>query len=221
MNVTRLAAVAASIGAMASLSGCLSGGGSSGLSNGSDPDGSNKPPSISGIAPDSVVVGDAYTFNPSASDADGDTLTFSVQNLPGWASFDTSSGEITGIPGAGTEGEYTGIRIVVSDGTDSVMMDPFSIEVVQVGLGSVVLSWDAPTQNTDGSQLTDLAAFNIYYGGIPGNYPNQIRIENPTVTTYVVDNLVPDTYYFVATAENEDGLESAYSDVAEKVVTAD
>lgn len=82
--------------------------------------------------------------------------------------------------------------------------------------GSAMLSWTAPTQNEDATPLTDLAGYKIYYGKASGNYTDQVRIDNPGVTTYVVDNLTPDTYYFVATAYNEAGTESAYSSEAVK-----
>ena len=42
----------------------------------------------------------------------------------------------------------------------------FSITVTQVGLGSMSLSWTPPTQNTDGSALTDLAGYKLYYGTV-------------------------------------------------------
>src|SRR5581483_5558463 len=56
------------------------------------------PPSISGTPASSVVVGAKYTFRPSASDTDGDALTFSIENLPAWATFDTTSGVLSGTP---------------------------------------------------------------------------------------------------------------------------
>jgi len=50
------------------------------------------------------------------------------------------------------------------------------------------------------------------------NYPNQILIENPGIATYVVGDLAPNTYNFVATAINMQGIESEFSNVARKVV---
>ena len=179
---------------------------------------SNSAPTISGNPAPAVNVGDTYSFTPSASDADGDTLTFSIQNQPSWASFDSSSGEISGTPELGDVGMYSGISISVSDGTTTASTSAFSVEVSQVQLGSVTLSWSAPTQNSDGSALTDLAAFKIYYGNSQGSYPNQIQIDNAGTTTYVVDNLAPNTYFFVATAVNSQGIESQFSDPAQIVV---
>ncbi len=75
-----------------------------------------------------------------------------------------------------------------------------------------------PTQNTDGSPLTDLTGYKIYYGTSPGYYPNQITIDNPGIAIYVVENLTPNTYYFVITAINSSRFQSPISNEAIKQV---
>ncbi len=80
------------------------------------------------------------------------------------------------------------------------------------------MGWTPPTQNSDGSPLTDLAAYNIYYGTSQGRFPDRIHIDKPGITSYVADNLTPNTYYFVATTENSLGIESGYSNEVVKVV---
>lgn len=89
----------------------------------------NNPPTISGSPASDVTATNAYSFVPQANDADGDTLTFSVSNLPSWASFDTTTGEISGTPAASDVGNYADIQISVSDGTDSAALASFSISV--------------------------------------------------------------------------------------------
>lgn len=192
--------------------GCKSGG-----SDAADEASGNSPPVISGNPPPSVVVGNSYSFTPTASDADGDALTFSIQGLPAWASFDSATGGIEGTPQVGDEGPYDGIAIAASDGQASDSLD-FSVNVTQTGDGSVTLSWQAPTMNTDGTALTDLAGYKIYYGVTEGNYTQEVQIDNPGLTTYVVENLSPDTWYFVATSFNTDNIESDFSGVAEVTV---
>ena len=108
----------------------------------------------------------------------------------------------------------------MSDTDLTASLPAFAITVAQAATGSVTLTWTPPTRNTDGSQLTDLAAYKIYYGLSQGNYPNEIRIDNPGITTYVIDNLSPNTYYFVSTSINEAEVESNFSNVATKIVTA-
>jgi len=177
----------------------------------------NNPPSISGNPPSSVKVGESYSFQPTASDPDGDTITFSVQNKPSWANFNSSSGALGGTPEAGDEGSYDSVRITASDGsaTDSLS---FSVTVNQVATASVTLSWTPPQENTDGSALTDLSGYKIYYGTQSRSYANTIEIDNPGLTTYVVENLSPNTYYFAATAVNSTGIESEFSGEAVKSV---
>lgn len=84
--------------------------------------------------------------------------------------------------------------------------------------GSVTLSWQPPTENSDGSPLLDLAGYNIYFGTSSNSYDNQIQVDNPGLSTYVVENLIPNTYYFSATAFNSSGNESAFSEEVIKVV---
>ncbi len=178
----------------------------------------NSAPQISGTPLNTINVGSAYTFTPTASDPDGDNLTFSVSALPSWASFNASNGRISGTPTVGDVGVYSGIRISVSDGSLSDELGPFSITVNAISNGSITLNWTAPTENEDGTALVDLAGFHIYWGTTPGNYPNSLTINNASISTYVVDNLAPGTYEFVATSFNTSGVESIFSNSTTKVV---
>jgi hypothetical protein len=174
----------------------------------------NSAPRINGNPPLSVNANASYSFTPSASDPDGDVLTFSIENQPGWAAFDPASGRLSGTPGDADVGVYDGIRISVTDGQASAALNPYSITVNAISNASVTLTWDAPTLNTDGSPLTDLAGYKLYWGTSPGNYTNSVMIGNPSVTTYVIENLAPGDYEFVATAVNSDDRESSHSNVA-------
>jgi hypothetical protein len=82
------------------------------------------------------------------------------------------------------------------------------------GTGVVTLSWDAPTNNTDGSSLTDLAGYKIYYGPSSGNYTNSFNVGNST--SYTLNNLTTGTYYFAITAYNVAGYESTFSNEVSK-----
>ncbi|WP_405233557.1 putative Ig domain-containing protein [Lentisalinibacter salinarum] len=178
----------------------------------------NSAPVISGSPAKAVTEGTQYSFTPSATDPDGDSLSFSITNKPAWAAFDAATGRLSGTPQAGDVGTYADIVISVSDGQASASLGAFSITVEAIAMGSVTLSWSPPTENTDGTALTDLAGYRIYWGTTSGSYPNSVTIDNPGVTTYVVENLVPDTYEFVATSYNTSGVESDYSAPATKTV---
>ena len=178
----------------------------------------NNAPTISGSPVTSINVGTAYSFTPSANDANGDTLTFSIQNKPSWAAFDTKTGRLSGTAAAADVGTYSGIVISVNDGKSTVLLASFSIAVTQTASGSANLSWNVPTHNTDGSALTDLAGYRIYYGTSSSSLNQTIQIANSTVTTYLVQNLSPATWFFSIRAYDSGGVESAASNVGSKAV---
>lgn len=107
----------------------------------------NTAPRISGSPPASVTAGKAYAFQPSASDADGQALTFRVINKPSWASFSPSSGRLSGTPTSA--GRYANIAITVTDGIAEATLGPFEIEVVAENRAPVI-NGTAPTAATAG-----------------------------------------------------------------------
>jgi hypothetical protein len=165
-------------------------------------------------------VGTAYTFTPTASDPDsGSTLTFSIANKPSWATFDLARGTLAGTPGAGDVGTYANVVISVSDGQASASLPVFSIAVQAVATASATLTWSAPTQNSDGSPLTDLAGYKVYWGTSSHNYSSTATLNNPGLATYVVGGLAStNTYYFAITAVNSEGTESSPSNEATKTI---
>jgi len=179
---------------------------------------SNTAPKISGTPATSATVGVAYSFKPSASDANGDSLTFSIANRPSWASFNTSTGQLSGTPSASHAGTYSNIVISVSDGKASVSLPAFSISVVQSQPRNATLSWVAPTQNTDGTTLTNLAGYRIHYGSSPSVLSQTIDIRNAGITSYVIEGLSAGTYYFAVKAYNSNGNESELSNVVSKTI---
>jgi hypothetical protein len=178
----------------------------------------NRAPTISGTAPVAVNASSLYSFVPTAADADGDTLAFSIQNKPGWAAFNTATGRLSGTPSASDVGTYSNITISVSDGTANTSLNAFAIAVNAISNGRATLSWTAPTENTDGSTLSNLSGYRIRYGTSAGALTNTIVINNASVTTYVVEDLAPATWYFAVTAVSSAGAESSYSNVANKQI---
>ena len=196
------------------VAGCLDNGtGENAAVNPAPPVGGNSAPTISGVPSSSVKIGDQYSFTPVASDPDNDPLTFSVEGEPNWLSIDSGTGALTGMPFLANIGSYSGIVVSVSDGSLSASLSQISVDVVQSADGSITLSWTPPTQNEDGSPV-DLVAYKFYYGTSPGGYSDQVQVNSPGITTYMLENLTPATYYVVATAINTTGAESAYSNEA-------
>lgn len=180
----------------------------------------NKPPVISGTPPTQLKQDQAYDFQPTASDPEGSPLTFAVDHKPAWASFDITTGRLSGRPSAAYVGGYHHIVISVSDGQATASLPAFSVEVTQASLGKVTVSWIAPVQNTDGTPLTDLSGYRIYYGLAADALDRTVVIDTVDTTTYVIDGLTPATWYFAMTSVNGSGVESAKSAVASKVIAA-
>ncbi len=174
---------------------------------------------ISGTPATQVTAGQAYSFTPTASGPSGTTLTYSVQNLPAWAAFNTSTGALTGTPSSSYVGTFSGIVISVSDGSASASLAAFSIQVNAAPSGSASLSWVAPTTNTDGSTLTNLAGYIISYGTSETDLSQTITVSSATATSYTVTGLSTGTWYFTVAAYTSAGEQSAASNMASDTIS--
>jgi len=173
---------------------------------------------IGGSPKTTVTAGSAYAFSPSVSDPGKEALSFSIQNKPDWASFSIASGALSGTPSASQAGVYGDILISVSDGSRSVSLPAFAITVttpVVKNTGVAALSWTAPATNTDGSALTDLAGYYVYYGSAPGSMTQSIQLPSPTETSYSFSSLPAGTWYFGVVAYTSAGTQSSVSGTAQ------
>ena len=179
----------------------------------------NRAPTISGMPATSVTTGSTYSFTPSASDADGNALKFSVTNLPSWAAFSVTTGKLSGTPAAGDAGTTSSIVISVSDGTATASLAAFKITVnAATATGSATLGWTPPTTNSDGSLLTDLAGFRIYYGNSSSNLNQSMTISDQAATSGTVSGLGAGTWYFDVKSYTASGAESAASPTVSKTI---
>jgi hypothetical protein len=182
------------------------------------PAATNKSPTIAGSSPTAVNAGAAYSFAPVAKDDDGDTLAFSIQNKPSWATFSTATGKLSGTPSLAAVGTYADIGISVSDGKATTALSKFSVVVNGISDGRVTLSWTPPTENTDGTPLTDLSGYKIYYGTSAAALTKSVAVNTAGVSMHVVEDLTPATWYFAITAVTASGEESNFSNVAYKKI---
>lgn len=74
--------------------------------------------------------------------------------------------------------------------------------------GVVTLDWQPPTENSDGSVLTNLAGYTVYYGTSADNLSKSVKVTNPGLTAYSVTGLTSGTWYFAVTSYSADGVES-------------
>ena len=83
--------------------------------------------------------------------------------------------------------------------------------------GELILMWDPPTSNEDGSPLTDLAGYKLYYGTSSGVYGTNLDIGNDI--TYKLSNLEDGiSYYFAVTAYDTSDNESNFSNEVSKIL---
>jgi len=110
------------------------------------------PPTISGL-PHAIAFEDAsYSFTPTVTDEDDTSFSFSVTNLPSWASFNNLDGTISGVPLNVNAGDSVQTSISVSDGFSTTTLGPFTITVENTN--------DAPIIN--GTPSTEIAEGSHY-----------------------------------------------------------
>jgi hypothetical protein len=116
------------------------------------------------------------------------------------------------------------VRLVQTSTTGSIKMQAAALQGSASSTpppsptGSAILSWSPPTQNTNGTTLTNLTGYRIRWGTTQGTYPNSVLINNASARTYTVSNLAAGRWYFVITAVNSSGTESPYSNAVSKLV---
>ncbi|MDF4792335.1 Ig-like domain-containing protein, partial [Vibrio parahaemolyticus] len=121
----------------------------------------NDAPVISGSPATQVNEDSTYLFTPQVSDVDSQAFTFSIVNKPSWASFDASTGTLSGTPDNGDVGKYQGIVISVSDGLTTTMLNRFSIVVNNVNDAPVISGTPALTVNEGSTYRFALQASDV------------------------------------------------------------
>lgn len=96
----------------------------------------NVAPVISGTPPTTATPGQAYSFQPSASDANGDRISYGATGVPRWARFDRKSGRLYGTPGQRDAGKSSNVKISVSDGKLFASLPPFTLQVTATATAS-------------------------------------------------------------------------------------
>jgi Fibronectin type III domain len=178
------------------------------------PSGGTVPPvTLQGIPPTSIAAGDTYSFQPTVA-ASSTVVIFKISGQPAWSHFDTSNGALRGTPSVLDEGSSGHIVITASNATSTASLTPFTIRVTPPASATAKLSWTAPTENTDGTPITDLAGYHILYGTSPSELTNTITVASANATTFEISGLAEGTYYFAVVAYNSAGLDGDQSSLA-------
>lgn len=159
----------------------------------------------------SIAKETTQQFTATGIYSDGTALDLTAQVV--WSASDTSVTTIStsGLAASVAAGSATITAVFGSiSGTTSLTVTSATTA------GSATLAWDAPTTNIDGTPLTDLTGYKIYFGTSSGNYTSVIDVGN--ITTYTVSNLSSGTYYFAVRSYDASGIESDFSNEASKSI---
>jgi len=75
-----------------------------------------------------------------------------------------------------------------------------------------------PTENSDGSVLSNLAGYTVYYGTSPSSLTQSVKVSNPGLASYTMTNLPSGTWYFAVTSYSSAGVESARSGIVSTTI---
>jgi hypothetical protein len=177
---------------------------------------------ISGTPPSTATVGEQYDFVPVVHDANDKELQFNYVNRPAWSGDYRGSGAIIGTPTQA--GVYVNIQIQAWDGEHFATTAPFTISVLAAedapiaSAGSAAVSWEKPTQNTDGTPLTDLAGYIVRYGTDSAELSSSVTVTSPNTTALEISSLSPGDWYFAVAAVNAMNVESELSRIVNQMI---
>lgn len=86
--------------------------------------------------------------------------------------------------------------------------------------GSATINWTAPTQNVDGTPITNLTGYRVVYGTSATSLVQSVVVNNPAATSTVITALPAGTWYFAVRAINSQQQESDNSNVVQRTIGA-
>lgn len=104
-----------------------------------------KPPVVTNSPGTEAEIGSTYVYKVQAWDPEGDTLEFEIRNRPSWLWWKQDEGRLVGEPSSADAGSHEQIKILVSDGTNTTEVGPFT---VNVGWGSKTTDTNETTSTT-------------------------------------------------------------------------
>jgi cell division septation protein DedD len=167
------------------------------------------------------TVGAASVTSSSSTTSQAAGVTASADALTAAATLPAASGIATGsvnrgpisspspVSEPGTVTKPTSpISTPVSNPVSTPTPAPTPTPTPTPSSGTVTVDWMPPTENTDGSVLTNLAGYEIYYGTDPNNLTKSVKVTNAGLTAYTMSDLASGTWYFAIAALSSTGAES-------------
>jgi hypothetical protein len=163
----------------------------------------NHVPEITSVPAAEGTVDVLYTYTLTATDQDGDPLTYRSISKPSWLAFSTSTHILSGIPSSSNIGDHS-VELAVSDGKDEVTL-PFTISVVATGIsdnaGSLAKVYPVPASDhvvfEFGERLTkaDLQIFST-----SGKLLRKLDVSNMESYSLDVTSMKPNNYLYRITS---------------------
>jgi len=162
---------------------------------------------------DYAATSGSVTWNDGESGAK--TVTVPVTNNAGGRVFNVALVSVAGDAGFGSPSSAA-VEVSTASSTSSSSSgasnssgsSSSSGAASTTSTGTATLTWSAPTENTNGSALTNLAGYTIYYGTSPSAMTQKISINTVGLLSYVIDDLSSGNWYFQVLAVNSSGVES-------------
>lgn len=124
----------------------------------------NEPPVITSSPPTTANEDVSFTYTITASDNDGDNITFSAPVLPSWLTFNTVTNSISGKPLNQHVGNHS-IQLRASDGKD-ITNQSFQLTVLNSNDLPVITSTPVLTGTVGQAYLYEFAASDIDVGDV-------------------------------------------------------
>lgn len=160
-----------------------------------------------------ALAGAAHAQTFTVTPATGSGPKTATWNIPGGTNCQ-AGGDWSGAKAASGTQQITGLAVGSHTFTFACTVPGPIVK------SSVTLSWLAPTQNVDGTALTNLAGYKIYYGNSATALNQTVNLlTNPGLLRYTVEDLGTGTWFFAITALNSAGAESDKSGTVSKALT--
>jgi hypothetical protein len=158
------------------------------------------------------------TANPKSVQAGGySTLTWSAINTDGchsygpWHATEPAQGSTT------TNGltETTNFTLACwnASGASSSANVTVTVAAAGAGNGTVTLGWSPPTLNTNGTPVTALNGYTVYYGTSANSMTQSLSVAGGSATSCEITGLAAGTWYFDVAANATNGTKSVTSAV--------